>query len=286
MKRVCAAFTVITAVLLMCSCKEINAPTPACTKCDAVTAFSDAAVNDGVHAALNVPAECSICSVFIPRVTNLAITKNANLLDDISKLPSLRVLIIDNNTLASFPAGLTTLPISSLSFGGSVLGDWSGVTALPSLTALQFTGCTIINPTSLSDASKLSRLVVSGCTIGSPQAVTSLVWLAQMSWLNYIDVSGDGLQDINSAATFTDAATFIAAHNLITTITALSYLPNLHYVDLSYNNISDISPLYTNSQGYGLVGGDYVNLKGNPLDANSKNVIIPELQAQNITVLY
>jgi hypothetical protein len=57
-------------------------------------------------------------------------------------------------------------------------------------------------------------------------------------------------------------------------------------VDLSYNNISDISPLYTNSQGYGLVGGDYVNLKGNPLDANSKNVIIPELQAQNITVLY
>jgi Leucine-rich repeat (LRR) protein len=218
-------------------------------------------------------------------VTNLTITKPANSIDDILKLSSLRVLIIDNNTLASFPAGLTTLPISSLSFGDTVLGDWSGVTALPSLTTLQLTGCNIINSTSLYGASKLSRLVVSGCTIGTPQAV-SLLWLTGMSWLNYIDVSGDGLQDINAAATFTDAATFIAAHNSITTITALSYLPNLHYVDLSYNNISDITPLYTNSQGYGLTGGSYVNLRGNPLNANSINVIIPELQAQNITVLF
>ncbi len=273
--------------VFFCSCKEINPPSPACTKCSAVTSFSDAAVNDSVHESLNVPDSCQICSVFIPRVASLTINTSANSLNDITKLTSLQTLIINNNTLSGFPQGITTLPIANLSFGATVLGDFSGVTTLPSLNTLQFTGCIIINPTSLYNASKLSRLVVSGCTLGIPTKDTALDWLNGMNWLLYVDVSNNGLQNINYAASLGAAATFIAAHNSIVSITALASMQSVKYVDLSYNSITDISPLVTNANtaGNGLSTGGYIDLRNNPLSPASI-ASIAGLQAKNITVLY
>lgn len=281
--------TLIAAVaLLFCSCKEINPPSPACTKCQDTVSFSDAVVGDSVHSALNVPAECGICAVFIPRVTDLTINTSANSLSDISKLTSLKVLIINNNTLPAFPQGLTTLPITSMSFNNTVLGDINGAASLPGLTSLQLTGCIIVASPSIYGASKLSRLVVSGTTVGIPQ-ITSLAWLTGMNWLTYVDVSNDGLLNIDAAATLGGATNFIASHNSIVSITAVASMTKLTYLDLSYNNITDITPLVTNALNPGSIfyqNGGYVDLRNNLLSDNSKNVEIPQLTAQHITVLY
>ncbi len=280
---------IAAAAMLFCSCKEFNPPTPACTKCQDTLSFSDAVVSDSVHSALNEPDECGVCTAFIPKVTTLTINTSANSLSDISKLTSLRVLIINNNTLPAFPQGLTTLPITSMSFNNTVLGDINGAASLPNLATLQLTGCTIVTSPVIYGASRLSRLVVSGTMVGIPQ-ITSLTWLTGMNWLTYVDVSNDGLINIDAAATLGGATNFIAAHNSIVSITAVASMTNLKYLDLSYNNITDISPLVTNAltpnNGFSKNGGGYVDLRNNQLSANSINVEIPQLTAQHITVLY
>ena len=71
--------------------------------------------------------------------------------------------------------------------------------------------------------------------------------------------------------------------NLISDISPLSSLIDLTYLHLGDNQISDISPLVDN---LGLGGGDYVDVRYNPLSDDSINIYIPELEARGVTVDY
>ncbi len=75
-----------------------------------------------------------------------------------------------------------------------------------------------------------------------------------------------------------------ASERNISDITGLEYCINLTTLRLDVNyQIADITPLVDN---VGLSGGDEVNLRGNPLNADSLNVLIPQLEARGVTVLY
>ena len=71
--------------------------------------------------------------------------------------------------------------------------------------------------------------------------------------------------------------------NRISDLSALSGLSNLLVLHLNNNNISDISPLVTNT---GLGNGDSVDVRGNPLSAESINTHIPALQSRGISVFF
>jgi len=61
----------------------------------------------------------------------------------------------------------------------------------------------------------------------------------------------------------------------------LADLTGLWWLDLSDNNISDILPLLTNS---GIAEGDFVDLRGNPLNSTSVDVYIPQLEEKGVTL--
>jgi putative cell wall-binding protein len=72
-------------------------------------------------------------------------------------------------------------------------------------------------------------------------------------------------------------------------ITSLSKLTKLTHIELANNNIYDLTPLILNSNYSGLGQGDYVNVKGNPLDFsdNSQNLtVVQELLGLGVIVDY
>ena len=71
--------------------------------------------------------------------------------------------------------------------------------------------------------------------------------------------------------------------NGVSDISALENLSNLYYLDLSNNIISDIQPLVDND---GINAEDYIDLRGNPLDANTIEIKIPALVQRGVTVVY
>ena len=71
--------------------------------------------------------------------------------------------------------------------------------------------------------------------------------------------------------------------NNIIDISALIGLTNLSTLDLSGNRISYIDQLLANS---GLSTGDTVDLSGNPLNTESRNYFIPQLEDRGVNVIY
>ncbi|MEO1134499.1 MAG: hypothetical protein AAFX40_17580 [Cyanobacteria bacterium J06639_1] len=67
-------------------------------------------------------------------------------------------------------------------------------------------------------------------------------------------------------------------------LTPLVPLEDLRVLDLAFNAIEDIAPLLDNP---GLDDGDCIDLKENPLNARSRNELIPLLRSQrNITIAF
>jgi Leucine-rich repeat (LRR) protein len=71
--------------------------------------------------------------------------------------------------------------------------------------------------------------------------------------------------------------------NQITDISSLSLLPNLKIINLNNNQISNIYPLVENEH---LKAGDRIDLRNNPLSAESINIYIPQLIDRGIDLLY
>jgi len=72
-------------------------------------------------------------------------------------------------------------------------------------------------------------------------------------------------------------------YNSIGSINGLSELVNLKVLSLRQNGITDIQPLIMNS---GISSGDSVNIVGNPLNEDSTDTYIPELEARGVEVFY
>jgi Leucine-rich repeat (LRR) protein len=71
------------------------------------------------------------------------------------------------------------------------------------------------------------------------------------------------------------------AGNFVTDVSPLAQMPNLARINLVNNRVSDIRPLV---DGVGLSSGDIVDLKGNPLSAESVGTYVLELEERGVTV--
>ena len=87
-----------------------------------------------------------------------------------------------------------------------------------------------------------------------------------------------------SAITRAEMATLtrlVAPNKTIRDLTGLEFATGLDTLDLSDNNIEDIEPLVNNA---GLGAGAAIDLRGNPLSAQSHDVHIPALEARGVSV--
>jgi Leucine-rich repeat (LRR) protein len=217
----------------------------------------------------------------------------------LSSLTSLTRLGLEGNQISDI-SPLSSL--TSLENLGLILNQITGIYALSGLTSLvqlELSGNHISDFTPLSSLTNLSALYLSA------NHITDISTLPSLTSLNDLNLSINEISDISALSSFTSLTDLELSLNQISDISALSSLTSLENLGLSYNQISDISaltgltsmnilrlthnkisnifPLVANA---GLSEGDEVYLIDNPLNADSVNTYIPQLEARGVTVWY
>jgi internalin A len=110
--------------------------------------------------------------------------------------------------------------------------------------------------------------------------ITSLKGIEYCSSLVELNLSRNKITNISALADLTALQWLDLSGNQISDISPLAGLSSLQWLSLHFNNIKDISPL--NNLGF-LKG---VVIEGNPLNAEAKSTVIPELEKRGVRVKY
>jgi hypothetical protein len=113
--------------------------------------------------------------------------------------------------------------------------------------------------------------------------ISDISLLASLTKLESLYLIGNKISDINVLASLTNLKKLDISNNQITDISPLTSLINLQQLAMSDNQIADISPLMVN---YGLIQRVTVDIRNNPLNTDSLNRYIPQLQKRKITILF
>ena len=107
--------------------------------------------------------------------------------------------------------------------------------------------------------------------------------LASLTALERLNIRKNHISDISPLVSLTKLVNLNGQENRIADVSPLSGLTALQEVVLPVNDISDISPLVAN---VGLGSGDVVDIRTNPLNAESIGTHIPALQARGVSVSF
>ncbi len=113
--------------------------------------------------------------------------------------------------------------------------------------------------------------------------ISDITGLETAIGLTVLLLSDNSIADISSLADLTKLRLLWLGSNSIADISSLADLTNLSQLLIDGNSIADISALVSNT---GLGSGDEVDLRRNPLNAESINTHIPVLQDRGVTVSY
>lgn len=164
----------------------------------------------------------------------------------------------------NIPSDITSLKgleyatnLRQLQINGNV-GDWSGISAIPSLKQLflqntNFTDFSLLkdfllnwlsisnsnisNLSGLENLNNLSTLTIKNSQVSNVSAIGSL------TGLKILDLNNNKISNLAPLSSLTGLEFLSLAHNQIVDISPLQYLTSLIGLDLSNNQISDISPL-------------------------------------------
>ena len=222
----------------------------------------------------------------------------SNQISDISplaNLTSLTELWLEGNQVSDISplADLTNLTYLYLEHNQISDGDLLHLAALTKLTYLT------LGFTQISDISPLANLTsLTGLSLGDNQ-ISDISSLASLTSLLSLSLVGNQIGDITALSGLIELRTLYLGSNQVSDLADLSGLVNLGgwprvfsrgegegiLIDLglSYNQITDISALLLNE---GLSEGDVIDLSGNPLNADSLDAYIPQLEGRGVTVLW
>ncbi len=154
------------------------------------------------------------------------------------------------------------------------------IAPLSSLTKLQ---SLYLGFNQISDISALSSLTSLTILDLRKNQISDISALSSLTSANKFYLSANQISDVSALSGLTSLTELWIGNNTISDITALSTTTGLTKLYLLENLITDVSPLVTNG---GLLGGDWVNVRHNPLSTDSIELYIPELQDRGVLVLY
>jgi|TARA_B100000315_G_scaffold213900_1_gene212092 hypothetical protein len=152
--------------------------------------------------------------------------------------------------------------------------DISTLSSLTTLTKLNLTQNDIV------DVSALAPLVNLTFLWAQDNEIVDISSLASLTKLTELNLQKNHITDISALANMTELSILNLTSNNIVDISPLALLPNLTLAELSQNDITDLSPLLDTPLGE----GTRIALWGAPLDANSVDVVIPQLEAKGIRI--
>ena len=161
-------------------------------------------------------------------------------------------------------------------FGNAI----TDISALANLTNL---GHLNLDRNTISDLSVLSNLTNLGDLFLADNAIIDISALSDLTNLTGLDISNATITDISALSNLINLTNLGLNDNCVSDLSALSNLTNLTYLNLSGNRITDLSPLVTNT-GFG--SGDEVDVRKNPLSAESLNRHILALQSIGVNVQF
>ena len=234
----------------------------------------------------------------LTELTKLRLERNR--LEDISPLAGLeklRVLGLARNGISDVSAlsGLTGLHF--LSLARNRITDISSLAGLTNMERLWLGYNAISDPTPLSEMRALRELFLesTGLDDVSPladltnlqmlslagNAVADIGPLAGMTALTDLELQQNRIADISVLAGLRELRRLDLSRNELVDIAALEFPTRLDDLDLSYNRIADIAPLAANA---GLGDGDRIDLRGNPLDDDALETVVPALTGRGVWV--
>jgi Leucine-rich repeat (LRR) protein len=113
--------------------------------------------------------------------------------------------------------------------------------------------------------------------------INNVTPLCNLTDLENLRLNGNQISDITTLANLTNLKSLDLASNQISDIAPLKILDNLKSLSLQYNQVEDITPLVENE---GLSIGDRIYLKNNPLNSESRDVLIPQLEQRGVQVFF
>ncbi len=204
--------------------------------------------------------------------------------DEISK-PSGDILYSDLAILTSLEAGrLSISDISGLEYCTNLtylylsinqISDISPLAGLVNLNSLHLYNNQISDISPLAELVSLTSLVLERNRIAD---ISPLAGLVNLTKLNLFLNRTTDISPLSGLVSLTDLD---LCYNSISDISPLTGLVSLTRLSLDHNRITDISPLVDNP---GIVSGDDVDLRSNPLSAYSCTVLIPVLEARGVNV--
>ena len=255
-------------------------------------------LRDAIEGALGKPAGDTITALDIAMLTTLEAPnarikdltgleyatnlRTLNLLDtgisDISAVAGLTKLTwldLFGNNISDISAVAGLINLIELNLMDNLIPDISAVAGLTKLTGLNLWDNNISDISALSGLTNLIYLNLMDNAISDISALSGLTNLTKL-WL-----SDNTVSDISAVAGLTNLGGLYLSKNNISDISALTGLTKLIELRLDDNNISDISPLVANT---GLGSGNSVDVRGNPLSAESISTYIPTLRSRGVTV--
>ncbi len=221
----------------------------------------------------------------LANLTNL--TLNSNSVSDISalsKLPNLVHLTLRNNAISDLSPLISNTGFgrdNSVSVDGNPLSVESINIHIPTL---QRRGVRVRSdtPVNIPDPNLRAKIeVVIESELGKP--VGESITLDDMAMLTTLEASNANINDLTGLEAATSLTWLYLGKNNITDISALAALATLTELSLFDNSISDISPLVPNTE---LGSEDIVDVRGNPLNAESINTHIPALQSRGVEIFF
>ena len=201
--------------------------------------------------------------------------------------PSEPILISDLKQLTALNLGLELyvadlsglehlVNITELDLTQNQVTDLSPIASLTKLTSLDLAQNDITDISPLTSLTNLTFLRI------QDNLVTDISPLAGLTKLTELNLWTNEISDISPLAALTDLAKINLTKNKISDLSPLASLTNVTRLELITNEITDLSPLLQT----GFAEGAEIRLWGEPLDAHSIDVVIPQLEAAGVKVQF
>jgi len=194
-------------------------------------------------------------------ITEFTAPENASVFVDLSLLPNLEKLTIQNHTIESldFLSSLTSLKTLDLTGCRMPTEALSVLAQLPALTDLTLSDCALSTIAPLMNAPNLTRLDLSHNTIRNLEALapmstlveldlqhnalTDLSVLGSLKGLEKLHIGYNSISDLSPISGCGGLRWLDASNNYLTQLGPIASLPLLEYLSVEYNQLTDVSVL-------------------------------------------
>ena len=223
--------------------------------------FNDKVIENSVRQLINRVDTQTLYTNELWTIRMYTMPDDAQYVDDLTKLTYLQSLTINDQTFDSlrFLTSLTDLTELKLVNCRIQTEDLAIIAALPNLTRLTISDCSLSTIAGLEKAQNLEFIDLSNNTIRnleplahlmnlkeidlSHNAVTGLNVLSSLSNLEKLNVSYNSLTSIAPIATCTKLKWLNASHNELVNLDGADNLPAINYLAVNHNTLSDIALL-------------------------------------------